>query len=149
MDVFKLATRNIVNGDSEIVEVLTHLVNNFLLEENTKISFLFKDKVTLFLNIQLPDPDSIARKIAKIERENNRLFDETEPQLKKDFAYLIHAIFFRIVGEVFSSLSVFQKIILSGCAQRDDSVVGGIGNEYVISVEIERERWLQLDKEKN
>jgi hypothetical protein len=46
------------------------------------------------------------------------------------------AIFFRLIGEIFSSLPFFQKIILSGDPQ---------GDEYIISVEIDRQRWLRFN----
>jgi hypothetical protein len=77
------------------------------------LSFDFKDQNTLLLDVDLPDLKDMPRKTAEIASRGYKLLikTRTEMQLKKDFCHLIHAIFFRITGEVFSNLPVLQKII--------------------------------------
>ena len=57
----------------------------------------------------------------------------------------MHAIFFRITGEVFSALPILQKIILSGYVQRNNPATGLIEDVYIISVEVDKPKWTDID----
>jgi hypothetical protein len=95
------------NGDIEAIkQSLTYILSRFEEAEDISINFNFTEQSTLFLTTNLPE-----------------LKDLTD-------------IFFRVIGEIFSSLPFVQKIILSGNLQRD---------EYIISVEIDRQRWLRWE----
>lgn len=65
--------------------------------------------------------------------------------MKKDFSHLVHAIFFRITGEVFATLPILQKIVLSGYVQRNNPATGVIEDIFIISVEIDKQKWTDID----
>jgi hypothetical protein len=57
----------------------------------------------------------------------------------------IHAVLFRIIGEVFAALPRIQLVTASGFSQRPDRITGQVVDEYLLSVEVPRSRWLSLD----
>ncbi|QMT61831.1 DUF4236 domain-containing protein [Legionella sp. PC997] len=145
---FNSIVRQSENGDLDAMEqIFTYALSNLTWAKDTQLSFDFKDQNTLFLDIDLPDLKDMPKRTAEIASRGYKLLikDRNEIQLKKDFSHLVHAIFFRITGEVFSTLPILQKIVLSGYVQRNNPATGLIENVYIISVEVDKPKWTDID----
>lgn len=135
-------------GDLQAMEqIFSYALSDLKWAKDTQLSYDFKDQSILYLDVDLPNLDDMPKKTAEIATRGYKLLikERTETQLKKDFNYLIHSIFFRIAGEVFATLPILQKIILSGYVQRNDPAVGLIKDVYIISVEIDKQKWVEID----
>jgi hypothetical protein len=57
----------------------------------------------------------------------------------------IHGVGFRIAGELFAALPNTIGIVLSAYSQRSDKTTGQIKDEYLYSVRIPREKWMNIN----
>lgn len=73
--------------------------------------------------------------LTRMQKKPSNLEDQEEFPFKDRFYELIQNLFFRVIGDIFSSFPVFQKIILSSHLELD---------KYVVSVEIDRQQWLKV-----
>lgn len=145
---FNLSLQKANSGDLPAMEqVLSYVLSNLKWAKDTQVSFEFKNQVTLALDVDLPNLDDMPKKAAELPSRGYKLLikDRTETQLRKDFSRLIHAILFRITGEIFSALSALKKIVLSGYVQRKNPATGIPEDVYIISVEIDKEKWMDID----
>jgi hypothetical protein len=147
-EYFNLTMKQSENGDLNAMEqIFTYVLSDLKWAKDTQLSFDFKDQNTLLLDVDLPDLKDMPKKTAEIASRGYKLSikDRNELQLKKDFSHLIHGIFFRITGEVFSNLPILKKIILSGYVQKNNPATGLIEDVYIISVEIDKQKWVDID----
>ena len=129
MDFFQFTT--IQNNDLQAIQ---EILSNIECAKDIQLSFKFNESTVLFLNIDFLDLKK------DIESQTGSLLskEQSELQLKNGFHYLHHNIFFKVVGKIFSSLPLVQKVILSAKLQQDS---------YIVSLEMNRERWLESDFE--
>jgi hypothetical protein len=65
--------------------------------------------------------------------------------IQKLYMAHVHAVAFRLLSETFAALPRMNTITLSGYSQRPDKAIGQIGDEYLFSVRVNRDDWMQID----
>lgn len=92
--------------------VLAYVLSDLHWAKDTQVCFDFKDQANLYLDIDLPDLKDVPKEYAEISTRGYKLLikEKSDLQLKKDFCYLVHAILFRIAGEVFAALQALKKL---------------------------------------
>ncbi|KTD48369.1 hypothetical protein Lrub_0720 [Legionella rubrilucens] len=145
---FNTIIEQAVGGDLQAMEkVLAYTLSDLKWAKDTQVSYDFKDQSTLYLDVDLPDLIDMPKKYAEIPSRGYKLLikERSETQSRKDFCHLVHAILFRITGEIFAALPALKKIILSGYVQQNNAATGVIEDMYIISVEIELSKWVEIN----
>lgn len=57
----------------------------------------------------------------------------------------VHAILFRIVGEIFRAAPTVTEISIAGYTQRPSAATGRVEDEYVLAVRVDRQGWSKID----
>lgn len=57
----------------------------------------------------------------------------------------VHAILFRIVGEIFRAAPTVTEVSIAGYTQRPSAATGRIEDEYVLAVRVDRQGWSKID----
>jgi hypothetical protein len=68
-------------------------------------------------------------------------------QRRKDYVVHIHSIAFYLLGETFFVLPTVLTAILSGYVQRPSKSTGQLYDECLLSVEVSRSKWMQINFE--
>ncbi|HAU0282332.1 TPA: DUF4236 domain-containing protein [Legionella pneumophila] len=145
---FNTIIEQAMGGDLLAMEkVLAYTLSDLKWAKDTQVSYDFKDQSTLYLDVDLPDLIDMPKKYAEIPSRGYKLLikERSETQSRKDFCHLVHAILFRITGEIFAALPALKKIILSGYVQHNNVATGVIEDMYIISVEIELSKWVEIN----
>jgi hypothetical protein len=97
--------------------------------------------------VGLPEIGNMPHKTASVASRGTKLsFKELSPtQINKLYMNHIHAIGFRVVGEVFSALPKCNEVVISAFASRTDTSSGQIKDDYLYSVRIKRSEWSELN----
>jgi hypothetical protein len=114
----------------------------------TTIAFeISLDSTAIFLDVGLPGIESIPAREAVLAARGLRLRfkDLSDAQVRRAYAWHIHGVLFRLIGEVFAALPGVQRIIASGCGERPGSKAGAGPADYLISAEVERANWSRID----
>lgn len=61
------------------------------------------------------------------------------------YAAHIHSVLFRLIGESFRASAAINEVVASGYSQRPDRATGAIRDEYLISVQVTRILWREID----
>lgn len=87
------------------------------------------------------------RTVASIPARADRLTIKTlnDAKLRELYARHIHAIVFRIIGEAFARLPTLSTVTASGYSQRPDSATGHDQDDYLISVQCDRQQWAMIN----
>ncbi|HBD7468639.1 TPA: DUF4236 domain-containing protein [Legionella pneumophila] len=145
---FNTIIEQAMGGDLLAMErVLAYTLSDLKWAKDTQVSYDFKDQSTLYLDVDLPDLIDMPKKYAEMPSRGYKLLikERSETQSRKDFCHLVHAILFRITGEIFAALPALKKIILSGYVQHNNIATGVIEDMYIISVEIELSKWVEIN----
>ena len=129
-------------------EFLIETFQNIEWPRETNISFeVSKDGKEVMLDVDLPEIEDMPEKQAVVSKREFRLIhkDISDTNKRKNYFTHIHAIGFRIIGEVFVALPTVELVTLSGYSQRPDSKTGRITDEYLYSVKATREKWQSID----
>jgi hypothetical protein len=136
-------------GDRVVMErFLTERLAALAWPTETAIAFeLSLDATALFLDVDLPELELIpAREVAVAARGLRLGFkDLSEAQVRRAYAWHVHGVLFRLIGEAFAALPGVQRIIASGYSQRLDGATGRLADDYLISAEVERALWGRID----
>jgi hypothetical protein len=114
----------------------------------TNISFEVDNGGTqVWVDIDLPEIEMMPIKIAKVNHSklNLTITDLSKTQQLRNYLTHIHAIAFRIAGEVFVALPTIHEVILSGYSQRLNRRTGQVGNEYLYSIKVQRNIWENIN----
>jgi len=114
----------------------------------TNVSFEITDGgKQVWVDIDLPEIEMMPGKTSKVN--NNKLIltitDISKTQQQKNYLTHIHAIGFRLIGEIFVALPSSQVIILSGYSQRPSRKTGHIENEYLYRLRVQRDQWEKIN----
>lgn len=152
-DQEQLRIQNFVN-----VERLTNVdaMQDFLEEHldslewplETNVSFDISTGGTqIWADIDLPEIEMMPVKTSKVNHNklNLTISDIPKTHQQKNYLTHIHAIGFRLIGEIFVALPSSQEIILSGYSQRPSRKTGHIENEYLYSVRVQRDQWEKIN----
>jgi hypothetical protein len=106
------------------------------------------DTSVVFLDLELPGSEVVPAREAAVATRGLRLrFRElSEAQLRRAYAWHLHALLFRLLGEVFVTLPGVERVVASGYSTgADDPLTGEAADNYLLSVEVERASWQRLD----
>jgi hypothetical protein len=113
----------------------------------TLVSYSVEDGgACVALDVDLPEVEDIPREQARVASRGFEILvkEKTDSQVRKEYMAHIHAIGFRLVGEVFVALPTVQAVVCSGYSQRPDPASGSIRDEYLYSVRVTREAWSSI-----
>ncbi len=63
---------------------------------------------------------------------------------RRTYARHVHAVVFRLVGEGFAALAGPDRIVAAAFTQRVSAATGGVVDDYLLEVEVDREGWSRL-----
>ena len=114
----------------------------------TKVDFDIDDEGrTVRLDVDLPELEDMPNKLAAVPVRGLKLSVKglAPAKVQKLYGEHIHSLAFRLVGEVFAALPVAQLVEFSGYSQRRNKLTGQMGDEYLLSVRVERQGWESID----
>ena len=139
-------------GIYEDLDIMRDFLNSSLSEiqwpRETEISFdILEDGRKLILDVDFPEIEMLPNKKASIAGRGLRLNikEKSEIEKRKDYMRHVHAITFRITGTVFATLPMVETVVISGYSQRVNPATGVIGDEYLLSVIINRSQWEKIN----
>ncbi len=102
---------------------------------------------TILLDVDLPEIEDMPDMQAVVNKTDLRLVwkDRSLSQRRKEYQTHVHAVAFRLLGELFAALPNVNTIVLSAYSQRADPRTGQIGDDYLLSVRVSREQWQQIN----
>jgi hypothetical protein len=131
-----------------IHEFLAVLFSGICWPRETLLNFeVSQDGRQISLDVNLPEIEDMPSTAASVLVSKLAVKFKTysEIQLRKDYMQHIHAVLFRIAGEVFAAVPLSQSIVISGFSQRLNPQTGRTRDDYLISARIERRIWATLN----
>lgn len=108
---------------------------------------LSDDTSRLCLDVDLPEIEFLPPGTPEvaIKSRSLRIKPFSPSARRRLYAAHVHAVLFRLAGEVFHAAPTVQEISVSGYTQRPDKATAAIKDDYLISVIIKRSSWLEID----
>lgn len=131
-----------------MVDVLQAHLDELQWPRETIISFdLGNGGREAWLDVDLPEVEDMPSEQASVPARGFRLTTKplSERKSRENYAIHIHAIVFRLVGEVLATLHSAEKVSISGYSQRMDKATANIVDEYLLSVRIHRDQWASIN----
>lgn len=128
--------------------ILEKALNSLSWPRETAVSYEIVDHGRqVWLDVDLPEIEDLPQKIASLASNGKKLNikNKSQKQLQLEYAAHIHGIAFRLAGTVFAALPTAQVSIISGYSQRLDKSTGKVGDEYLFSTKVGRERYSRID----
>ena len=116
--------------------------------KETNVSFdITENGSVILLDVDLPEVEDMPTQQANINNKDLRLTikDISQSQIQLDYLRHIHAIGFRLIGDVFAYLPSISIVVFSGYSQRANKKTGQIENEYLYSVRVQRKEWEKIN----
>jgi len=100
----------------------------------------------VMVDVDLPEIEDVPDQDAKIAGRDQglRLVQRSATAVRKDYMRHVHAVGFRLVGEVFHALPAAGEVVLSGFSQRADPATGQPRDDYLFSVHAHRDGWERI-----
>lgn len=140
----KYIEQDIYSDTSAMLSHLENCLQDITWPKETLISFdLFDNGKRVFLDVDLPEIEDIPNKTASVPSRGLKLSikEMSATQVQKLYMRHVHAIGFRIIGEVFASLPISEEVVLSAYTQRPDGATGQFKDDYLYSVRVNRSDW--------
>jgi len=137
-----------LNSPNAMQEFLIEAFQAIVWPRETDVSFEIIDNgKSVLIDVDLPEIEDMPEQQAEVSKKELRIIhkDISETQLRKNYFTHIHAIGFRLIGEVFVSLPSAEYVVLSGYSQRPDRKTGNIVDEYLYSARVSRNKWENID----
>jgi len=101
----------------------------------------------ILADIDLPEIEALPGSVWKVDRRGLQLTEKPLAEAVKRRVYErhVHAVLFRIAGEIFAASAAVAEVRLGGYTQRSSVASGRIEEEYVLFVRIAREEWGTID----
>ncbi|MCL4867471.1 MAG: DUF4236 domain-containing protein [Anaerolineae bacterium] len=105
------------------------------------------DGDTVWLDVDLPESEDMPAVQAVVNKTELRLVWKDRPatQRRQEYQTHIHAVAFRLMGELFAALPQINQLVLSAYSQRTDPRTGQIRDDYLLSVRAGRTQWQQIN----
>lgn len=135
-------------GDAKAMEECFETVlQDIAWPQETLVAFEIPSPGTLAVDVDLPEIEDMPDKTAAVPQRGFKLsVKEMRPtQIQKLYMRHVHAVGFRITGEAFAVSPAVETVVLSAYSQRPDKATGKVGDEYLYSVRIPREKWGAID----
>jgi hypothetical protein len=138
-----------LTGDESAMEIfLESTLNDIVWPRETDLSFeITNDGTKIWVDVDLPEIEDMPDKTASSPQRGYRLSvkDMSATQVQKNYMRHVHAVGFRIIGEVFAALPTINQITLSAYSQRPSKTTGRVSDEYLYSVKVGRYQWSIID----
>jgi hypothetical protein len=138
----------IYTDTSAMATFLEETLHEVVWPRETLIAFdILDDGGKVVLDVDLPEIEDMPNKLATVPARGLKLSVKELPATKVQRLYMqhIHGVMFRLIGETFAALPLVNIIVASGYSQRRDPGTGAMRNEYLLSVRVARQEWLQID----
>lgn len=136
-------------GDSAAMEtLLAESFSGIEWPRETQVSFEIElAERAVYLDVDLPELEDLPTAEASVAGRGLRLVvkERSATQARRDYAWHIHAVLFRLVGEVFALLPSIELVVVSGYSQRPDTTTGRVNDEYLLSARVARWPWRAID----
>lgn len=136
-------------GDREaMLAWLEHRLSCIEWPRETNISLeILEEKSTIYLDVDLPELEDMPTQEARLGGRGDRLVVKarSETQRRKEYMLHVHAVAFRMIGEVFAALPSVASVVISGYSQRLDPSTGKVRDEYLYSVAVDRAAWQAIN----
>ena len=145
---WKLVNEDIYRDINAMSQYLEMQLNEIVWPRETQVSFdISQDGGTIMVDVDLPEHEDMPTKLASVPQRGYRLSVKElgEKKVRQLYVDHIHAIGFRLIGEIFAALPTARTVVLSGYSQRPNSATGQIQDDYLYSVRIERSEWLKIN----
>ncbi|WP_245912669.1 hypothetical protein [Marinobacterium halophilum] len=135
---------------SLIVEILTAELNELDWPRETVVDFdIDLNTRAVYLDVDLPEIEDIPARMARYGARNRRLLikQKSGRQLREEYAQHIHGVVLRLTGVVLALIPGVERVVVSGYSQRLDEGTGHINDEYLLSVQVDKNDFAQLNFE--
>ncbi|CAN7723875.1 DUF4236 domain-containing protein [Variovorax sp. LjRoot290] len=101
----------------------------------------------VMLDVDLPEIEEMPTQLAAVPARGLRLSVKELSRTKVQKMYMshVHGIAFRLIGEAFAALPLAGEVVLSAFTQRRNAATAQLGDEYLISVRVQRSEWNAID----
>lgn len=116
----------------------------------THIDFIIQpEQKRVLLDVDLPAPGELPTKEARFSANKKRLLikDKSDRQQREEYAQHIHGIVMRLVGVTFVTLPAIETVGVSAYTQRLNTATGHENDDYLLAIEVTRDRWAELNFE--
>jgi hypothetical protein len=100
----------------------------------------------VMLDVDLPEIEDMPTERAEVAARGLRINvrQRSDAQIRREYAQHVHAVLFRLIGEVFATLPRATLATASGSSQRSDPATGAIRDDYLLSVRVPRDAWMAI-----
>ncbi len=146
VDQWKEAAEQMANDDAIIEAILTGLLTELDWPRETAVSFAVIDN-TVWLDVDLPEIEDLPAEQAHVHKTKMAITLKPISQKQQRLNYLqhIHAVAFRLIGDVFAHLPVITTVAFSGYSQRLDKQTAHVETDYLFSVQVPRDKWRTIN----
>jgi hypothetical protein len=138
----------IYTDTSAMASFLEQTLHEVVWPRETLVAFDILDNgEKVLLDIDLPEIEDMPNKLAAVPTRGLKLSVKELPATKVQRLYMqhIHGVIFRLIGETFAALPLVNTVVASGYSQRRDPATGVMRDDYLLSVRVARQEWLQID----
>jgi len=138
----------VLGGDVRAIEqYIEDVLQDIVWPRETLVDFDVRDDGVIALDVDLPEIEEMPTKTAMVPQRGYRLSIKEigVTQVQKLYMRHVHAVGFRMVGEMFAVSPFVKSIVLSAYSQRPNKATGQIGNEYLYSVRVSRDGWVKIN----
>ncbi len=135
-------------GNVEAMEaMLTTRLCSLDWPRETEVAFQISDNGKIVgLDVDLPEVEDMPSEEAKPAARGLKLNirQKSDTQVRREYMRHIHAVLFRLAGEVFHTFPRVGEVVASGYSQRTDPATGNVRDDYLLSARIPRDRWEEI-----
>ncbi|MDG3066067.1 DUF4236 domain-containing protein [Thauera mechernichensis] len=127
---------------------LEQALQDIVWPRETLVSFEIQDGgARLVFDVDLPEIEDMPTKVAGVPQRGYKLSvkELSQTKVQQLYAEHVHSITFRLIAEAFALLPTLSEVILSGFTQRADPSTGHETDQYLLSVRVRREEWVQIN----
>lgn len=139
---------SVLGGDVRAIEqYIEEILLDIVWPRETLVDFDVRDDGIVALNVDLPEIEEMPSKTAMVPQRGYRLSikEMGATHIQKLYMRHVHAVGFRIIGEIFSVSPFVRSVILSAYSQRPNKTTGHLENEYLYSVRVNRDDWSDIN----
>lgn len=144
--------RNELNGkinssDTEIANGIDHFLKSLVLPVEFSMDYQYnRNSKSLHVDLDLPEIEDMPKKKAIVLSSGKlSIKPKTSKELKEDYARCAIGLAFYFAGNFFNISSDIDSIVVSGYTQRLSKKTGNIEDEYVYSINFDKDTFKKLN----
>lgn len=103
---------------------------------------ILEDGLSAYVDVDMPEIEDLPH--TKVLASSQREKQMSSTEVRKLYVHHVHAVGFRIIGEIFAALPAVDLLILSAFSQRPDPATGHVRDDYLYSVRVRRDQWAKI-----